>query len=343
MMRNLHVLVRHDLAVAFKSKSLFLLCFIPLLVSASLAWVDYSDGKFPVSRIALISGGSYPPTMVSSVESAKGLFAVNWIATVEEGREKLKNKMIDGVILPSETGVRGGDLLVSRKESIQTVAILQGVTALQKATLGAYVDWVGAIQSLTEGGLQQQSLPTWVLMTSLLVGLIILPTQIAEEKEKRQILGLFQTPLREREWLMSKLVMGMLLTVAAAALFHVLTRVPIKNWIGYVSFLGLGSFYFSSVGILMSLLCRTQASARAFGVVLYLPHLMPSALADFSQRMNTLAQFVPSYQFYEPLKGFLLIGSGVNLFYGQAIYLFVAGGVCSGIAYLLLKRRWRIQ
>ena len=285
-------------------------------------------------------GLTYPAAMVPSIEAAGDLFAVQWVHDVDDGKAQLREKLIDGLVLPGSGPKGGGSLLVARRESIQTLAILEGVGALQKSLRGADVDWIETIQPLTDGGIQQQSLPTWILMISLLVGFIILPTQVAEEKEKKQTLGLFQTPLEEHQWLLSKIVVGFILVLAAASLFHLLNLVPSKNWFGYLLFLGLGSFYVCSAGLLMSMFCKTQASARAFGLVLYLPHLLPSALADFSQKMSALARFIPSYQFYEPMKNFLLVGGGIAPFYGEACYLLIGGGVCYGIAYVLLKRRW---
>jgi hypothetical protein len=56
-----------------------------------------------------------------------------------------------------------------------------------------------------------------------------------------------------------------------------------------------------------------------------------------------LARFIPSYQFYEPIKTFLLIGGGIAPFYSEAFYLLIGGGLCYGFAYALLKRRWLLQ
>jgi ABC-2 type transport system permease protein len=78
-------------------------------------------------------------------------------------------------------------------------------------------------------------------------------------------------------------------------------------------------------GILLGFLCRTQAGARTLGVVFHLPHLLPSALADFSQQLSAVAPLLPSYQLYEPLRKIILEdGQVVHMLFAWN-YLLLAG------------------
>jgi ABC-2 type transport system permease protein len=108
----------------------------------------------------------------------------------------------------------------------------------------------------------------------------------------------------------------------------------------YLAFLLAGGFCFSSFGVCVGFLCRTQASARTLGVLFYLPHLLPSALADFSKTLNHLAPLFPSYQFYRPVKSILLEGGGVSGFFPELIALFGIGLLASSLSYRLMKKRW---
>jgi len=87
-------------------------------------------------------------------------------------------------------------------------------------------------------------------------------------------------------------------------------------------------------------LCRTQATARTLGVLLYIPLLIPSALSDFSVKLNKLAAFVPSYQLYNPLKSILLENSGLLYYSRQWIFLFLLGASAFIFSHTLMKRRW---
>jgi ABC-2 type transport system permease protein len=87
-------------------------------------------------------------------------------------------------------------------------------------------------------------LPTWILMLVLLVGFIILPAQVAEEKEKKLLLGLLQTPIREVEWLFAKVCLGMILIGVAALFLHLLTKFDFApgGGLNYLAFLMAGGF-----------------------------------------------------------------------------------------------------
>lgn len=188
--------------------------------------------------------------------------------------------------------------------------------------------------------MQAQTLPTWILMLVLLVSFIIMPAQVAEEKEKKLLLALLQTPMREIEWLIAKLLLGIILILIAVLFLHGLGQFSPGNVLGYVLFLGAGSFCFSSFGIFLGFLCRNQASARTLGVMFYLPHLLPSALADFSQKLTAVAPFLPSYLFYAPIKSILLEGAGVSNLSLEWISLLSFGLLTLLFAYLLMKKRW---
>jgi ABC-2 type transport system permease protein len=232
------------------------------------------------------------------------------------------------------------ELVVLTKASVQTLALVQRFSAMQIAAEGGRTDWISTIDPLQDSAVQKQTLPTWILMLVLLVSFIVTPAQVAEEKEKKLLLGLLLTPMREFEWLLAKLFSSMALTCLAVLFLHLLVNIAFEDRLSYVAFIGVGGFCFCSFGILLGFLCRTQASARTLGVLVYLPLLLPSALADVSQKLNAVAPLVPSYQFYEPIKAILLEGGRLADFKLAWTCLFVIGLVTYFLSYRLMKRRW---
>jgi ABC-2 type transport system permease protein len=87
---------------------------------------------------------------------------------------------------------------------------------------------------------------------------------------------------------------------------------------------------------------RYQASARTLGVVFYLPHVLPSALSDFSEKLTAVAPVLPSYQFYEPVKTILLEEGRISNLSLEWIYLLLVGLLTFFFSYLLMKKRWLI-
>lgn len=340
MLRNILTLTLNDLAIAYKNKTIFLIIFIPFFVFFSLKLVDRTAAEFKKINIGLIQNETYAPVILQTITSADKIFSVSRVSGEEEGKRWVKEKKIDGLLVRSEKEKKSVVLVVLKKESLQTLTIVESFSALQKAAEGNGINWIADIRTLQEGGIQKQTLPTWILMLALLVGFIIMPAQVAEEKEKKLLLALLQTPMREIEWLSAKVLSGMLLILAAVLSLHLLGTFNPGNILSYTAFIVVGSFCFSSYGIFLGFLCRNQASARTLGVMFYLPHLLPSALSDFSQKLTAIAPFLPSYQFYEPIRSILLDGGRLSTFSLEWLYLLAVGAVTFFLSYILMKRRW---
>ena len=342
MIRNVVILAFNDLAIAFKNKTLYLILFIPLFVFVSLELVDVNEPDFQKIKIGLLENGSYPAGLVQTIQSADRVFAVSLLPNEEAGKQWLKDKDGDGILVPSGKATQGCALIVLDRTSLQSLAIVESVSELQRTLEGKSKNWIAEIRFLQDGVIQKQMLPTWILMLVLLVGFIVLPTQVAEEKEKKLLLGLLQTPIREVDWLLAKVFLGMILIAIAALLLHLLMAFDLDagSRFSYVAFLLAGGFCFSSFGIFVGFLCRTQASARTLGVLFYLPHLLPSALADFSEKLSNVAPFLPSFQFYRPIKSILLEGGSLSEFPLQFLALFGAGLLTSFLSYQLINKRW---
>lgn len=333
MIKNILTLTLNDLAIAIKNKTIFLIFFIPLFVFMTLKLVDSKDATFKRINIGLIQNESYAPVIVKSLNTASSVFNVNYVENEEVGKKQIKDKKLDGLLLKSE------ELVVLKKESLRTLTIVESFSALQQASEGKK-SWVTTLTPLQTTDIQKESLPTWILMLVLLVGFVIMPSQVAEEKEKRLLVSLLQTPMREIEWLLAKVVTGMILTTASILMLHLLGNFKLGLNFSYGIMILLGSFCFSSYGVFLGFLCRNQASARILGVIFYLPHLLPSALSDFSSKLDVIAPILPSYHFYEPIKHILFDQAKIYQMGFSSIYLLFIGVVTFFISYVLMKKRW---
>jgi ABC-2 type transport system permease protein len=340
MMRNILVLAFNDLGIALKNKTFFLILFIPLFVFVSLNLVDRADPDSSKVKIGLIQHYAYAPEITRSVNAAEKLVEVTWVQDEKEGVHLLKEHKLDGILTRNEKAPGSLALLVLKKDSLHTIAIVQNFSALQKAAEGSGPDWITGIKSLHQGGVQRETLPTWILMLVLLIGFIILPAQVAEEKEKKLLIALLQTPIHEVQWLIAKLILGMVLIITAVLFLHLLGKFGPVHLFDYIAFIVVGSYCFSAYGIFLGFLCRNQASARTLGVIFYLPHLLPSAMSDVSQKLTAVAPLLPSYQLYQPLQSILLEDGRMADMTFDWVYLFLLGSLMFYLSYLLMKRRW---
>lgn len=339
-MKNTLLLALNDLAIAFKNKTLLLVLFIPLFVFISLNLVDGNDTEASAIKLGLLQDHAYTPEISDSIEAAKHSIEVTWLEDKDQGLRLLKEHKINGLVSNDAQESGNLELLVLKKESVHTIAIVQSFAALQKATEGDRPNWISDVKGLYEVDIQQETLPTWILMVILLVGFIILPAQIAEEKEKKLLLGLLQTPIHEVQWLAAKLLLGMALIMIATLFLHLLSNVWPVHLLSYIGLILVGGFCFSAYGVFLGFLCRNQATARTLGVIVYLPHLLPSAMADVSQQLTAIAPFLPSYQLYEPLRSILLENGNLATMSFDWMYLVLLGVVMFSLAYVLMKKRW---
>lgn len=333
MIKNIFTLTLNDLAIAIKNKTIFLIFFIPLFVFFTLKLVDSKSTELKVINIGLIKNEKYAPIVFKSIQSAKKIFHINYVETIEEGKKQIKEKRLDGLLLKSE------ELVVLKKESLTTLSIVESLNALQQAVEGKK-NWISNVKALQSTDIQKESLPTWILMLVLLVGFVIMPSQVAEEKEKRLLLSLLQTPMREIEWLLAKAIMGTILTSSAIYMLHLMGNFKSGVNFSYIIMILLGSFCFSSYGIFLGFLCRSQASARILGVIFYLPHLLPSALSDFSRKLDVVAPILPSYHFYESVKLILFDQVKISSLGFESMYLLLIGALTFFMSYFLMKKRW---
>lgn len=330
-------LAMNDFACALKNKSFFLILFIPAFIFISLAWSDKSATDFGKGKIVLIQGQNYPPQMISAMQSSEKNIELLWVKSLEEGEELLKKNQANGMLATNYDQVR---LLVLQKDAPQTLAIIQIFLSLQKTVEKQNKNWISDVQSLREGTVQKQTMPIWIVMLVLLVGFIIIPSQIAEEKEKKLILAILQTPVHEVQWLIAKTLLGMSLTLIAAVLIHALNKVVPVNLFQYILFMMVGAYCFTGFGIFLGFLCRNQASARTLGLVFYIPLLVPVALSDFSQKLKGYALFLPSYQYYDPLKPLIFDEGRLAVGPVPWIYLLTLGTIFLYLSFLLMKKRW---
>lgn len=339
-MRNIFILLCHDFAFAIKSKSIYLVLFIPLFVFISEHLLDKSKTEADKFKIALVSSDIYSSPITKALNKAEKMVEFVTVKNEDEGRRFLREHTVQGIVVEDKLRLNQLSLIVLRKDSVETLAIVQLFSALQKAQEKNNPNWISQITSLHEGGLQSLTLTTWILMLVLLVGFVILPAQVAEEKEKKLILAVLQTPIVESQWLISKILFGIVLTVAAVILLALLSQFVPKNQLVSFAFVALGGYCFSAAGIFLGLLCRHQASARTLGFIFYLPLLLPSALSDFSKKLTVVAPFLPSYQFFSPLHDLLFDGTNLTVLIFPTAYLLVLGSVLLGLSYLLMKKRW---
>ncbi len=332
-MKNLFFLVLNDLYFAFKNKGFHLILFIPFFIFVSERFLDKNKIEHGPLRVALLHDSALMSKISSFAKANEKLMTLIEVDTVIQGENLVKEREIDAFLSQN-------NLIVKQLESPKTLLVTQLFSKLQRTVENLGPDWIGSVQPLQKGHWRKQTLPTWILMLVLLVSLVILPAQVAEEKEKKIVLALLQTPINEFHWVCSKICLGFLLSsISVGILIFCNGMIPINLGLFFI-FFTITNFCFSAFGIFLGFLCQNQSSARTLGFAFYLPLLLPSALGDFSKEFTAVANWVPSFPFYKNLP-FLLFDENIESFkMWPLIYLLTIGVLSFLLATRLIKSRW---
>jgi len=338
MTGHIAILFLHDLAIAFKNKTFILLLCIPLFVYGLTTIADDKESSASVIALAVADKALPDPGILAALRSVPEVFSLRVLDSADEGRALLKNGEIDGFVTADLSNPGRVGLLVLKNDGAVPLAINHAFLNLQLASAGAGPGWISDITALQNVPAETQALPTWILMVVLLVALFVLPAQVAEEKEKHWLSGLLQTPMTGFEWIVAKLLFTSVLLFFGVILLQLLGGRFSLPWTYYFTLL-LGGFCFNSIGLALGLSCRNQATARTFGVILYLPLLVPAALSDASARFMEIAKWSPSFALYGPLQSVILYPDASAVFPVSWLVLIGLGSAACAISFALIRIR----
>lgn len=348
-LRNILILAANDFLCALRNKGIYLILFIPVFIFLSLHFASRNRLAASQFKVALIDKTRYSETVTQAMGLATQNIEILHAKTDDEAQSWLRAGKVDAALESAEAN--RVEVVVLRRDSLQTLVFLQVMSDLQKVVEKNKPSWVADVKAIHEGSVQKQTLPTWILMLVLLVAFIILPAQVADEKDKKVLLTVLQTPVHETDWLLAKVILGVFLSVVAVVLLQALSQNVPANLTAFILFLIVGSYCFSAFGIFLGFLCRNQSSARTLGLVFYLPLLVPAVLSDFSQnaaeltaqgtaqKLGMYLSVLPSYRFFQPLQAMIFESHGSGPALSSWLYLFGLGSILLGLSYLLLKKR----
>jgi ABC-2 type transport system permease protein len=87
MIKNIAALIKNDIAIAFKNRSIYLILFIPLFAVLSLKLVDPSNYAFRAVRIGIVQNEHYPSAIIKSIRSTGKLFTVTMVSSEIDGKK----------------------------------------------------------------------------------------------------------------------------------------------------------------------------------------------------------------------------------------------------------------
>ena len=353
-MRVVAAITRKDVIDAIRNRYLLTALITPLFVAVLFRVLLPGINNQSILTVVVHDSGS--SAMVGELRKTQQIGVVEASSAEAMASEVEKRKAIGGLLVPGnfDADVAAGkqpELTIyvnNKKGAIEQAAFRrlldQQVRALVKHPEPARLVWVdmdkdASAQSRAGLGLEQMLLPLLLIMTLGMIGAMVVPLLLVEEKEKRTLDFLLASPASLKEIVAGKALTGVAYTILIAGLLLVVNRRLVGNWPLTALAILLGLLFVVAIGLFMgSLLNNTmQVNTWASSVLILL--LAPSFPSlGLPGAIDTAMRLIPTYYLTEALKLSLAGGSSSRIWGHLAV---VAG--CTVLAFFAaawaLRRR----
>ncbi len=131
------------------------------------------------------------------------------------------------------------------------------------------------------------------LMMICIMGGESLPAMIVEEKENRTLRTLRQSGVRDRSFLLSKVMVCLLVTETGCLLLAIMTGMSPVYLPQLFLVTGLALLVFIFLGISISILSLTQTEVGVYSAPLMLFFMIPPMLGEMSELLDRIARYTP--------------------------------------------------
>ena len=295
--RNVWILLRNDIQLSVRNWTILFLVGMPLVLSLVMRVVLSAA---PSQAKAAIVGADQSKFLEIIIQS--GLFEVSDKFTGNEARLALQKGDLNVVIvLPADVDAKieaGGvpEVLLLVDEAGQTQAAMaeHAIRELARAYAGQRVPIALKVEPIRGITRQQGILPNWMAMM-LVMGITILPTALAMEKQSKTLDALLVTPLSYLDVVIGKSLNAMLWASFGALLILAVNgglrgNLPL---VGIVMVLGSASTV--SIGLFIGLLSDSVEKASQISSIVLIPVIWSAFFAEFRGPVGTVSKLLPGY------------------------------------------------
>jgi ABC-2 type transport system permease protein len=176
--------------------------------------------------------------------------------------------------------------------------------------------------------------PGVIVIILMVLTMILTSVSIVREKELGTMEHLIVTPLKRRDLIIGKLLpfvfIGFIDVAVIITIAILWFKLPFKGSFALLA-LGAGLFLLStlSLGLLVSIISKTQHQAMMTGFFLALPFMLLSGfifpIANMPQWVQYLTYAIPPRYFLTIIRGIFLKGVGFSILWPQFVMLFALG------------------
>lgn len=347
-------ITRKDVIDAIRNRYLLTALITPLFVALLFRILLPGINSKSILTVVVHDPGS--SAMVAELRKVSQIGVVDAGSAETTSSEVEKRKAIGGLVVPVnfDADVAAGNqpeltIYVNNKKGAFEQAAFrrlldQQVRGLVKHPEPARLTWIDVDKEATEEtrgglGLEQMLLPLLLIMTLGMIGAMVVPLLLVEEKEKRTLDFLLSSPASLKEIVAGKALTGVAYTLLIAGLLLIINRRLVGNWPLTLLAILLGLVFVVAIGLLMGSLLNNTMQVNTWASTVLILLLAPSFPSlGLPGVIDTAMRFIPTYYLTEALK-MSLAGATSSRIWGHLAVLLLSTVVAFFAAVWALRRR----
>lgn len=322
------ILIKKDIKESVKNRTALMIIMLPLFASLMFSLIDTQQ---LVRNFEIGISGESSQEVVSFIESNFQNFSVEEYENLEAGIKDTASGNIDAVIAYNNQQENIEDkyeIYLDSRDTMNYFILRENISMLLKNFHNIEDEVQFSFRSAAELKAASSILPVWLTVTVTMIGLMLISGSLSEEKDNYTLAALLVSRVKAQHVIIGKSIFALFLTIITSFLMGALNNVfSLSAGRLFAAFIiiSTAAFVFSGLGILISLLTDSQASARSVSTVLYFPIIFPALVADVSPLTQKLASFFPTHYLYQALdKTLVYSGSKIDINFELFILLFFA-------------------
>jgi ABC-2 type transport system permease protein len=347
-------ITRKDVVDAIRNRYLLTALITPLFVA--LLFRILLPGINSKSILTVVVHDSGSSGIVAELRKVPQIGVVDAASPETTASEVEKRKAIGGLVVPANfdadvVACKQPELTIyvnNKKSALEQAAFRrlldQQVRALVKHPEPARLNWIDVDKEASEDkrgglGLDQMLLPLLLIMTLGMIGAMVVPLLLVEEKEKRTLDFLLASPASLKEIVAGKALTGVAYTLLIAGLLLIVNRRLVGNWPLTVLAILLGLVFVVAIGLVMGSLLNNMMQVNTWASTVLILLLAPSFPSlGLPAAVDTAMRFIPTYYLTEALK-LSLAGAASSRIWGHLAVLLLSTVVAFSAAVWALRRR----
>lgn len=317
--KGIYTVFRKDLLSAIGDKTILLIVVIPILISVVIPFLMSSADNMTAPIVVYDEGNN-----TEFIHYLESVSAYNITAVGSPGQLKEALDSGDAAVAMTIPPGFDGNVRDGKRPLLHVMANPDKVefmifTSTYRDVLMNFsgqefpVNVTMESVSVKSGGASlfsaQGIIPMVIMLTTVLLGISILPYTLTTEKEKKTLDAILVTPASEKDVIYGKMLFGLFLTMGIALLVLALNGGFTGNVLFTLSFILLGATACIGLGLLIGSYSDTYMTASVISSIAMLPLLMVPMFGSLSEGIALVAKALPSTYMYNGLSD-SMYGSG---------------------------------